>query len=438
MGPAVDPASAIEPAADLDRLLDPRELRPAYQPIVDLTTHEVVGYEALARWPLIDGADPAYVFGVARRAQRVHELDDACRTAAIAGARTANLGPGRALFVNIEPAALESALSVAALGPQLVHDDLRVVIELTERSLPSDPAELVALVAWARREGLGIALDDGGVAPETLALLPFLAPDVVKLDMSLIQHRPNRAQAAIMGAVLAYAERTGATILAEGIETMDHLDQAQALGATLGQGWMFGRPGPIHLRPIPTAGLGPRREGTEVPRTPFSLVADHPRLRTGRKSLLQRLSFHIEAQGRTLIPPPVILSSFQSAERFTAATARRYEAMVATAPLVGALGAGMGTEPAPGVRGASLAPGDPLAEEWTVVVVGPHYAGALIARDLGDRGPEGDRRFAFLVTHDIDLVAAAARSLMVRITWTKEARPRSAPAGRLLDALRRT
>jgi len=75
----------------------------------------------------------------------------------------------------------------------------------------------------------------------------------------------------------------------------------------------------------------------------------------------------------------------------------------------------MPTTPALGVRGASLALDDELSGEWTVVVVGSHYAGALIARDCGDSGPERDRRFEFLVSHDRALVLDAARSLLVRL-----------------------
>jgi DICT domain-containing protein len=90
--------------------------------------------------------------------------------------------------------------------------------------------------------------------------------------------------------------------------------------------------------------------------------------------------------------------------------------LAARCPLVAALGLGLATSPAPGVHGASLSPTDPLVGEWTVTVIGPHYSGALIARDLGDKGPDQDRRFEFVVTHDRDLVLGAARSLMSRIT----------------------
>jgi DICT domain-containing protein len=75
----------------------------------------------------------------------------------------------------------------------------------------------------------------------------------------------------------------------------------------------------------------------------------------------------------------------------------------------------MPAEPAPAVRGVDLDDDDPLVGEWTVAVVGAHYAAALIGRDMGDGGPDLDRRFEFTVTHDPRLVLTAARSLLRRV-----------------------
>jgi DICT domain-containing protein len=111
----------------------------------------------------------------------------------------------------------------------------------------------------------------------------------------------------------------------------------------------------------------------------------------------------------------VILSAFQEARYLSPATARRYETLARTSSLVAALGVGLGVEPVPGVRGANLDPDDPLAGEWSVVVIGPHFAGALVARDLGDAGPQGARRFEFATAYDRGLVLAAARTLLRRI-----------------------
>ena len=401
---------------DFDRLLSGDEIRPAYQPIVDLVSREVVGFEALARWPDLPGATPDAVFAAARENGRTAELDWACRLAALDGALDFGLGHEHALFVNVEPETLGQGLPGRA-EPILVaaHAGLRVMIELTERSLARHPAELLRLVDWARTNGWGIALDDVGAEPASLALLPFLAPDVIKLDMSLVRQRPNADQAAIMAAVMAHSERTGAVILAEGIETQAHLDQALALGATLGQGWLLGRPGVLERCAAPRQEIVFARPSGAASATPFALVSNEGRLRVGRKGLLLDLCRHIESGGLTAWPPPVVLAAFQTADRFTAATAVRYAALASRCPLVAALGVDLTAQSAPGVLGNSLSPNDPLAEEWTVTVIGSHYAAALIARDLGDAGPDHERRFEFAVTHDRDLVLGAARSLMARI-----------------------
>lgn len=388
------------------RLYDPTCVQAAYQPVVDLDTGEVVGAEALARWPQL-GVPPVEAFETARRQGRVEELDHACQQAALDGAAQATLPEGFALFVNVEPG---SSPGPCATAPAAA----RVVAEITERALLADPARLLRSLAALRERGCGVALDDVGAVPDSITMLPFVRPDVVKLDVSLVRGRPSGDQARIVTAVAAYAERTGATVLAEGIETATDVDRARTLGATLGQGWHFGPAGPMGPHPPisrPLAFLG-----ADAPRagTPTRLV-DPARMRIGPKRHLLPISRHLETQGLQLGSPPVVLAAFQDAAHFSARTARRYEALAARCPLVVALGAGLPAAPAGGVRGADVAAGDPLRGEWVVVVVGAHYAGALIAADLGDEGPEGDRRFRFVLTHDHDMVIRAAWSLLGRV-----------------------
>jgi DICT domain-containing protein len=127
------------------------------------------------------------------------------------------------------------------------------------------------------------------------------------------------------------------------------------------------------------------------------------------------MSRHLEEQALSLGDTPVVLATFQEAERFTPATADRYEKLAARVALVGAMGVGMPAEPVRGVRGATMNPDDPLRGEWVVAVVGAHFAGAFAALDLGDAGPDMERRFTYSVTHDRDLVLRIARSLMGRL-----------------------
>jgi hypothetical protein len=300
-----------------------------------------------------------------------------------------------------------AALTERSTGPKLVA-------EITERALMQNPAELLRSVRQMRDRGCGIALDDVGAVPDSLSLLPFLAPDVIKLDISLVQSWPDAGQARILTAVAAYAERSGATVLAEGIETDAHREQALALGATLGPGWYFSRPGPLGAYPPPHQSVALLDAPMSSSATPFELL-DPRRVRIGTKGLLLSISRHIEQQGLSLETPPLVLAAFQDAGRFTPATAGRYRDLAGRCPLVVALGTGMQTTPATGVRGADLSPRDPLRGEWTVIIVGAHYTGALIAKDLGDSGPDLDRRYLFALTHDHDIVLDAARILLGRI-----------------------
>jgi DICT domain-containing protein len=92
-------------------------------------------------------------------------------------------------------------------------------------------------------------------------------------------------------------------------------------------------------------------------------------------------------------------ASFQEARYFTATTADRYSRLGARYPLVAALGVDLDLTPTPGVRVVPLAHDDLLRGEWVVAVVGDHCAGALIAHDLGDSGPDRSRRFGFALSH---------------------------------------
>jgi len=398
----------------LEDLLARCYLRPVYQGIFDLTSGEQIGAEALARWPDL-GVSPDDAFGSAMKQGRLSELDEACRDAAIDDAITRGLPERFELFVNLEPSVLGPDTAAELVARTAGQIDL--VVEITERALARQPAELLRAVQTLRAAGCAIALDDVGAEPASLALLPFVAPDVIKLDVSLVQRWLNVEQAAIYTAVASYAERTGATILAEGIETESHLQQARALGATLGQGWYLSRPGPLRPLASPRQGRAARRASRPTPLSPFSLL-DPSSIRTGSKGMLLGISRHIENQGLALETAPVVLAAFQDARNFTPHTAARYAQLAARCPLVAALSANLPAEPVAGVRGSPLRRDDALASEWVVVVVGAHYTGALIAKDLGDTGPDRNRRFAFSLTHDHETVLAAARSLLDRVIAT--------------------
>jgi EAL domain-containing protein (putative c-di-GMP-specific phosphodiesterase class I) len=404
---------------DFNRVLDERAVRAVFQPVVDLESRLVLGYEALARGPAGSPREtPGALFGAAYRAGRVAELDWACRAAAFTEAVRAGLGPPLTLFVNCEPVSL-SVPCPDDLRPaiELAQGRLRVAIEVTERAVACDPARLLATVARARQVGWGVALDDVGAEPGSLAVLPFVRPDVIKLDLRLLRGRTTAEVAHIVNAVRAHAERTDAAVLAEGIETINHARAAVASGATLGQGFMFGHPGPLPAT-IPPPGDPIRLlidpVAADAP-TPWEVVAEAREVGQATKDLLLEMSMHLEHKGLDAAEPNVLLACFQEASNFTPATQGRFEFLATRAAFIGALGHGMPISPVAGVRGADLAADDPLRGEWDLVVIGPSFAAALVARDHGDSGPDQQRRFDFVITHDRELVVRAAEPLLRRL-----------------------
>lgn len=212
---------------------------PCFQPVVDLRSDHLVGVEALARWPTVDGVDPAEVFALARARGVVSDFDFACRTAAVNEARSARLTDGLALYLNYEPSGIADAARTEEHLDAL-ECDVDVVLEITERGLDADPERLRSMVLSARRRGFVIALDDVGSNPSTLRALTIAQPDIVKLDSWILRHPRSIRARRIMRTVRNYCAATGAVLLAEGIETERDRARALRLGATLGQGWLFG------------------------------------------------------------------------------------------------------------------------------------------------------------------------------------------------------
>lgn len=151
---------------------------------------------------------------------------------------------------------------------------------------------------------------------------------------------------------------------------------------------------------------------------PFSLGAALQQPRRSRKALLIEISKHLEHQAMSAGESTVVLASFQDASFFTPATRLRYAQLAKRAAFVGALGAGLPPRPLPGIRGCVLDPTDPLVGEWDIVVVGPHFAATLVARDLGDTGPDSERRFEFVLSHKRELAIQVALVLMSRM-WPR-------------------
>ena len=204
--------------------------------------------------------DPEVFVTVAERTGLVAAIDDFVLDRACAEAAALANAYGRPIDVHVN-------VSAARLGRLGVEDSVlralerhavrpsRLVVEITETLRIPDLPHAVEVLEHLRRRGVRVALDDFGSGWNALAQLHSLPVDIVKLDSSLtdVDVAPERA-GALCRSVLHICSDLGIAVIAEGIETVDQASALAALGCHLGQGYLFGQPGPAHrLAPtIPT------------------------------------------------------------------------------------------------------------------------------------------------------------------------------------------
>jgi diguanylate cyclase (GGDEF)-like protein len=229
------------------------QLAPAYQPIVALGTGRVLGVEGLIRpMPPAPFSNPAELFAAAEACGRLTALDLACVETIVAGAT--NLPPDQFLTLNLTPATIEAPeFSTAALLGILARHGLapsRVVIELTERQAIHDLERVRSRMGTWRRAGVRFAADDIGAGNAGLRLLAEVTFEVFKVDLGLVQRSATGGLSnAVLGSVVELAARTGALVVAEGVEEASQIPQLTAMGISVGQGYHLGHPGPLAARP---------------------------------------------------------------------------------------------------------------------------------------------------------------------------------------------
>lgn len=221
-------------------------IRSVYQPIVDLGSGELHGFEALAR-PAGMAAHGSVesLFGAAVKLGMGADLDWSSRRAALQGGREL---PDRAtLFFNISVASLLDPLrgvdQTLLLLQSAGREPADTILEISERDLVSDKERFTKVLAEYRAAGLRFALDDVGEGHSTLEVLAASAPEYVKVAHSLVSSAATSASArAVIQSVVTFARATGALVIAEGLETADDVRAMVALGVELGQGYGLGGP----------------------------------------------------------------------------------------------------------------------------------------------------------------------------------------------------
>lgn len=213
----------------------------AAQPIVRASTRSVYAYELLLRSSCAALSSPPAILGAAERANRLPELAGLVRAAA--ARRAATLAPGHRLFVNLHPRDVVDPGLLRDDDPLLPHAS-RVTLEVTERDHLEGVPGVDEALRRLRAAGYRIAVDDLGAGYSGLTSLVELAPDVVKLDMSLIRGIDrDRTRARLVRAMFQLCDDLGIEVVAEGVETPSERDTLGALGCDLLQGYLYARPG---------------------------------------------------------------------------------------------------------------------------------------------------------------------------------------------------
>ena len=251
---------AFEPAMDAEirrRLVLEGELRedlaasrfvPYYQPIVDLASGRITGFELLARWARADGADvgPDQFIPIAEECGLTTQLMLTLLEQACADAR--NWDPGLTLAINISPAQLkERGLSDRLLDVlrRLEFPPERLEVEITEDALIVDEISARSTIEALKRRGIRVALDDFGTGYSSIQHLRMIRIDKIKIDRSFVQAMARDVEAMrIIRAIIGLVSSLGLPVTAEGIEDLHAADFLQSLGCNQGQGYLFGRPMP--------------------------------------------------------------------------------------------------------------------------------------------------------------------------------------------------
>lgn len=223
-----------------------------YQPILDLPSRSIVGFEALVRWnhPTLGVLSPAAFLPLAEETGFIGQIGTFVGAQALRDLRSWHdrFDPELFVCVNLSPSGLNSphiAADVRSLLDASSVDPQRLVLEITETAILEDTPVVAANLDALKATGVRLALDDFGTAFSSLSLVRRFPFDHLKIDQSFVAELPHTPRAVLlMEAVHHLAESLGMNAIAEGIERTDQLDCLLATSWTLGQGYLFSRPVP--------------------------------------------------------------------------------------------------------------------------------------------------------------------------------------------------
>lgn len=212
-----------------------------FQPIVHLPTGQITGCEALCRFRPTPYRSPDQWFADAASVDLGIELELAVIRTTLS--MFPELPASLSLSINASPL----AVLTGRLGELIPKGyAARTIVEITEHAPVPSYSALHACLAPLKQDGVRIAVDDAGAGYSGLQHIVQLAPDLIKMDMSLTRAvDTDPARRALASAMVFYARETGAEVVAEGIETAAELATLKLIGADKGQGYLLGKPGSL-------------------------------------------------------------------------------------------------------------------------------------------------------------------------------------------------
>lgn len=211
-----------------------------FQPVIDLRSNQPVGWEALSRFAG-DDRSPVAWFEEADAVGLAVELE------LLAVSRALDAAPGpQYVSINVGPETIVDMRFLELLGRK-EHGPL--VVELTEHAVIDDYTAVAAAIAELRASGVRVAVDDAGSGFSSLRHVISLAPDIIKLDQTLIASIDRDPRRRTLATSLAsFAAEIGSDLIAEGIEREEELRVCEEIGIRYGQGFLLGRPGALEPR----------------------------------------------------------------------------------------------------------------------------------------------------------------------------------------------
>ena len=248
-----DSTVRLEMASELKHAIAREELSLNYQPIIDLRTSTTLGYEALVRWhhPIHGNVPPNVFIPIAEAKGLIVEIGElvlkkACHQATL---WRNQVGRDVVISVNVSMRQLASKRFVSAVIDTLRESQLPphcLKLEVTESLLMQQPTESLSKLHELRREGVMIAIDDFGTGYSSLSYLHQMPLDVLKVDRSFVNGMFDSGKhLAIIRAILALAASLQLKVIAEGVETIEQLQQLHVLGCEMVQGYYFSKPLPV-------------------------------------------------------------------------------------------------------------------------------------------------------------------------------------------------